>query len=269
MSGYKDIKYAASVWGCCCSLALKALFNCLPDRQIDRQTERETDRQPVSWTDEVPEMRQVNADWPTVTGVGAGELKPKLLGACALRLRASCISCKLTTSSPRPLSTDFPLSSLHFVPFHYKHLKTFILFEDFHFQSVEMSHSRMGAPRLRSIHCSIDTFPAHFERFVEHSIMKSDCRTFLIFISFSFHFISLDSTRLNCAKCQVVVGTSLGSHLSLFISSPSLSPSSSSSCFEFEHVLCSPSTSAVPLIMIDIDIFRLCLRVTLRQVCPL
>lgn len=146
MSGYKDIKYAASVSGCCCcSLALKALFNCLPDRQIDRQT----DRQPVSWTDEVPEMRQVNADWPTVSGVGTGELKPKLLGACALRLRASCISCKLTTSSPRPLPPKFPLSSLHFVPFHYKHLKTFILFEDFHFQSVEMSHSRMGAPRAQ------------------------------------------------------------------------------------------------------------------------
>lgn len=145
MSGYKDIKYAASVSGCCCSLALKALFNCLADRQIDRQV----DRQPVSWTDEVPEMRQVNADWPTVSGVGAGELKPKLLGACALRLRASCISCKLTTSSPRPLPPKFPLSSLHFVPFHYKHLKTFILFEDFHFQSVEMSHSRMGAPRAQ------------------------------------------------------------------------------------------------------------------------
>lgn len=174
---------------------------------------------------------------------------------------------------PSPPSTQVPLviASLRTLPLQ--------AFKDVYFvrrfslsicRNVTLTNgSSSSSVRLRSIHCSIDTFPAHFERFVEHSIMKSDCRTFLIFISFSFHFTSLDSTRLNCAKCQVVVGTSLGSHLSLFISSPSLSPSSSSTRFEFEHVLCSPSTSAVPLIMIDIDIFRLCLRVTLRQVRPL
>lgn len=214
-------------------------------------------------------MRQVNADWPTVSGVGAGELKPKLLGACALRLRASCISCKLTTSSPPLPSPQLPLviASVRTLPLQ--------AFKDVYFvrrfslsicRNVTLTNgSSSSAVRLRSVHCSIDTFPTHFERFVEHSIMKSDCRTFLIFISFSFHFTSLDSTQL----CQVVVGTSLGSHLSLFISSPSLSPSSSSAWFEFEHVLCSPSTSADPLLMIDIDIFRLCLRVTLRQVRPL
>lgn len=150
-------------------------------------------------------MRQVNADWPTVTGVGAGSWNRNCLGRvrCAW---ASCISCKLTTSSP-PYFPCCPLpnllSSLHFVPFHYKHLKTFILFEDFHFQSVEMSHSRMGAPRVsfdsvrfivRYLPCPLCPLCGAFnnnEKWLPH--------VFDFYFFLSFHFTSLDLTQL----CQL------------------------------------------------------------------
>lgn len=171
--GYKDIKYLASVWDRSLSLSLSfsspgALFNCLADSWIDRQagwkadgqTGRQTDRQIVSQSalNETSEGWLTHWNWSWSWSWNRN---------CLGRVRWLCLSFvhfmqinDKFPSPPPPSRTPSPLVPIscqrrRFVPFHYKHLKTFILFEDFHFQSVEMSHSRMGTPRLESTHCSL------------------------------------------------------------------------------------------------------------------
>lgn len=153
-------------------------------------------------------MRQVNADWPTVSGVKAGELKPKLLGACALRLRASCISCKLTTSSPPPPSPQVPLviASLRTLPLQ--------AFKDVYFvRRFSLSICRNVTLTNGSSSSSASTpFDSLFDRYLPYPL-RLLCGAFnnekwlphvfdFYFVLISFHFTWLDSTQL----CQVPSG---------------------------------------------------------------